>query len=450
MNINFVFDKISPAGIPVGNIICFRNNVTPEQEKFTAHLPSPNWSGYWWYYSHFDFTFKYTGENKQRTEVDFIRSAELNAHLNDLNIYPIFQNNLAHSVGVTTFNPEFLTYLDRNLIDYVNQDVLKIAILNLYDPVCPYDTSFTAKQFEFYCNKAGIKQKKNIVLVCSDNQNFVDEINNNPNSVSALNSFWYEKLTKFFLATSNNTTVENLTQINLIESYKSKIDKDKIFLFLTNRLTPERYLMYKMLEYKGLLQYSIYSCRSTDKNTSHTYIDRVSVNQGSYTKFTDYQNWQIQNIEINRKIFPQEENLTFFDPDINGSIYYPSWLDDTFFTLFTETDYYDKFLSEKTYKLFYYGHPFIFYGKQGTLAKIRSLGYKTYPMLFDESYDDISEKSFEKYDFITSQIAQYCSAEGKERLISVMPQMIETIEYNRQKFLNSDHYEIWLSLKNKS
>lgn len=30
MNLNFVFDKISPNGMPVGNIICFLNNVTPE------------------------------------------------------------------------------------------------------------------------------------------------------------------------------------------------------------------------------------------------------------------------------------------------------------------------------------------------------------------------------------------------------------------------------------
>lgn len=56
MNLNFVFDKISPNGIPVGNIICFRNNVTPEQGQFTKDLSSPHYGGYWWYYTHFDFT----------------------------------------------------------------------------------------------------------------------------------------------------------------------------------------------------------------------------------------------------------------------------------------------------------------------------------------------------------------------------------------------------------
>ena len=67
-------------------------------------------------------------------------------------------------------------------------------------------------------------------------------------------------------------------------------------------------------------------------------------------------------------------------------------------------------------------------------------------MLFDESYDDIPQNSFEKFDFISDQIAQYCTDEGKYRLQCLMPEILETAEYNRQKFLNLDHHQIWADL----
>jgi hypothetical protein len=50
------------------------------------------------------------------------------------------------------------------------------------------------------------------------------------------------------------------------------------------------------------------------------------------------------------------------------------------------------FVTEKTYKPIYCGHPFIICGQAGTLAHLKSLGFETFDNLFDETYDTIQDR----------------------------------------------------------
>ena len=82
----------------------------------------------------------------------------------------------------------------------------------------------------------------------------------------------------------------------------------------------------------------------------------------------------------------------------------PEWLDATPFTLVVET-YIDEsavsgfslthndhhFLCEKSYKPLACKHPFIMASTQGNLAYLRSQGFESFPELWDESYDDITD-----------------------------------------------------------
>jgi len=80
------------------------------------------------------------------------------------------------------------------------------------------------------------------------------------------------------------------------------------------------------------------------------------------------------------------------------------WLDQTSFTLAVETYVDDSdisgfslvqndshFLCEKTYKPIACKHPLLMVSTQGNLAHLRSQGFKTYPELWDESYDNIED-----------------------------------------------------------
>lgn len=69
--------------------------------------------------------------------------------------------------------------------------------------------------------------------------------------------------------------------------------------------------------------------------------------------------------------------------DINQGIY-----DDTWFTLVTESRIDKVFFSEKIFKPMLCHSPFLVVAKQGYLRRLRDRGFATFPMLWDESYDD--------------------------------------------------------------
>ena len=60
----------------------------------------------------------------------------------------------------------------------------------------------------------------------------------------------------------------------------------------------------------------------------------------------------------------------------------------SFFSVVTESQYAEPtgIISEKTFNAIVAGHPFMVIGHEGCLDDIKSLGFKTYPMLFDEEY----------------------------------------------------------------
>lgn len=71
-------------------------------------------------------------------------------------------------------------------------------------------------------------------------------------------------------------------------------------------------------------------------------------------------------------------------------LFLPEWYDQTGFSMVVETtqdDLEPRFITEKTYKPLAFFHPFMVLGQQGTLAHLHTLGFETWPELFDESYD---------------------------------------------------------------
>lgn len=87
----------------------------------------------------------------------------------------------------------------------------------------------------------------------------------------------------------------------------------------------------------------------------------------------------------------------------------------TYFSIVTESTFKsnDGGITEKTYKTFYYRHPFIMAGSPGTLAILHELGFKTFDGLIDELYDDIINND-ERLDAIKIEIHKLCSMSNKE------------------------------------
>ena len=105
----------------------------------------------------------------------------------------------------------------------------------------------------------------------------------------------------------------------------------------------------------------------------------------------------------------------------------------SYFSLVTESDISPFFknnpykITEKTYKAISF-HPFIIVGGCGILKYLRSLGFKTFPEMFDESYDDI-EDDYERIDFIHKEVKKLCDMSDEE-LHKIYVSIIPKIKHN--------------------
>jgi hypothetical protein len=112
----------------------------------------------------------------------------------------------------------------------------------------------------------------------------------------------------------------------------------------------------------------------------------------------------VETCNKHKSIFPLRLNIdstynkNFLDND--DMIYFQ----DSYLSLVTETFFFDLnreenklrnddaiFLSEKTFKPIAMKHPFITVARPHTLAKLKSMGYKTFSPYINESYDDIDD-----------------------------------------------------------
>ena len=127
------------------------------------------------------------------------------------------------------------------------------------------------------------------------------------------------------------------------------------FLFLNGESRPNRERFFDLFKSAGLLDSSIWSHRSGK----------------SAQGFGPKQDWADP----------------FIHPDFRFYAYHPSHYYQTHISIASETTQNEWFPTEKTYKSLMLGHPFVVYGGQHSLAKIRSLGFETFGDAIDESYD---------------------------------------------------------------
>jgi len=124
----------------------------------------------------------------------------------------------------------------------------------------------------------------------------------------------------------------------------------------------------------------------------------------------------------------------------------------SYFNIVTESYMYNKSLShahktifemsEKTYKALIC-QPFIHLGSYGVLKYMRSMGYQTFPELFDESYDDIINHT-DRLLAVVDSIEKVCKMDDTEfhniYCESIIPKVIHNRELVRSKEIKE---KIW-------
>jgi hypothetical protein len=377
-----------------------------------------------------------------------ISLSEINKYENDCNIYPIV---------ITTAEYFYcwpLLLLGKNIVDLVNENKLKILFLCSFEPI---RESFLTIHHHIVriCSLQKIKKLDNIIFASSDStieQRVVEykkEILNTDKTASLvkfkdINGYGY--ITPKILKSANNN--------DWLEIYCNNYEKSYTFLYLNNRITFHRYLCYKYIEYKDLLQYGMYSWNGYVSTNTPT-VDLVSefksqfcqptVENRQHQKFVDY---VVSNTSIPVTKIANDSAVLLFNPLVEGSQVDPNWIANTYFSVVTETHVGDdpSHITEKIYKLIFCCHPFIVVGPRHHLATLRRYGFKTFSCLFDESYDLMPE-TLEKYNLISDQIKFYTTDEGREKLKQLLPVLRSTLEYNRNHLLSLSSNDVWNSLE---
>jgi hypothetical protein len=114
--------------------------------------------------------------------------------------------------------------------------------------------------------------------------------------------------------------------------------------------------------------------------------------------------------------------------------------DNTYFDVVTETFYlhdlnfhseYDwwesVFLSEKTWRCMTNKRPFVLIGNRNALAQLHKLGFKTFPHLFDESYDSLPDS--ERISAALEQVKNFANSEEVHGIYSCK-KTTEILEHN--------------------
>ena len=99
-------------------------------------------------------------------------------------------------------------------------------------------------------------------------------------------------------------------------------------------------------------------------------------------------------------------------------------------TLFDDTRLH---LTEKSLRPIACGRPFILATAPGSLAYLRSYGFKTFDRYIDETYDTITN-SFERLEAIKLEITRL-SKKTYNELQQMQDEMTPIFEHNRKKFI---------------
>lgn len=105
------------------------------------------------------------------------------------------------------------------------------------------------------------------------------------------------------------------------------------------------------------------------------------------------------------------------------------------FSVITESQYYQRYgiITEKTFNAVVAGHPFIMIGHQGALQDIRDYGFETFPLVFNEDYDEI-ENNQRGVDALHSNWLMLGSTMKVRAMYEVQDFLRETIDRNRDYF----------------
>lgn len=331
-----------------------------------------------------------------------------------------------------------LGFLTQEIVEKCNQGMLKLLIVFVHETFDANGTS-CGEWFRNFCmklNQIGLTKSHSVVVLTGTK--LATDLNCD-HRCQLVYYPWFEAALQIQFKQKKKLPV-------VIDFSK----KHKHYINLNFSTRPHRFLMVLYLMYRNVSQYGNISWKNPHgKNwkellTSYGYDDR----DFSWIRQLDGYNYygvSLLNF-INAIGTLNSINLDLVDGEhttfswISAENFYEnSWIE-----LVNETHYElygNVFLTEKTFKPMAYGLPFILNSSRNSLAVVKELGYKTFPELFDETYDSMPG-NMNKIANIGEQIATFCTDPHRLELLKTSADLSEKLHYNQNLFWNKNHSQL--------
>ena len=353
--------------------------------------------------------------------------------LNENNCYPV--NDIdwdkidkTYDGGFLVFIHEFEGHMMWHIIDQLHKDLEKhniesnkVIFIN-----CDYNIE---KNYKMWLNYE-FKNSREDILVNVPSKKW------NP-----LNTIFYDSLhdqVSWHIKDNLYTDGTTYEEYFLRENYLPQGKNTRLFVYLNRQLKPHRIFALNKVEQKGLLDNSYWSCleanSSNIRNTSVFYGSDIRLPKVKELDGSTYEDDPYLPFNLTPKMYPDELKTERGFEGRNLSWFHHK----TYFSLVSESNISEHhiFLTEKVLKPIFYGQPFIVIANPYMLKYLKSIGYETYPEIFDESYDEILD-SKERILKIVEEVYRLSKLSKKE-LDSLFGSVIEKAKYNQELFIDNE------------
>ena len=321
-------------------------------------------------------------------------------------------------------------YRDSLIPKYVHED---LATGKCKKIILDYSTEgYHAIDWDYISTIFGVKQDKIVWVTGIWNPEFLN-IQSEVTVVFA--NFWERFLHGGYYPFNGPRAIGTKQQIEDIKDLKIR----KYHGLSYNRM-PHVHRIYLLTKLKteGLLGRTSYSWGGNSLNHNNPewtlkHIEHI-FNQGKELKYLISDDKKSLNEIMKSKqiTFPNEELKTNKADSINFD-----HIKDCYFQIITETvvdNYKSKeikstpFLSEKSYKSFISGMPFVMWGQAGTVNALSEQGYHCYNKWIDHSYDSITDSS-KRLETLMTEIKRLYAIPSEQWSI-MLKEMLPVIEHN--------------------
>jgi len=197
------------------------------------------------------------------------------------------------------------------------------------------------------------------------------------------------------------------------------------------------YLLTK-LDYENLIDNTLYSWGGIGRKLSNKEMN----NTYEYARHWKY--LRDEHFESFAKMY-SSNSVTFPNEELETNKAHSIEFDhikDAYFQIISETfvtttlDSSDPFLSEKSYKSFISGMPFVTWGQQNTVAALKEQGYITFDDWIDHSYDAYKPAG-QRFDVLMKEIKRLYAIPPEEWSV-MLKEMLPAIEYNKKRLLQTE------------